>query len=69
MFPKSYYPFNEGVDVYSLPITINGVTTDYKYDGDAAEFYPEDKIIIPEGDSTISLPGTLSGTYLKSVSA
>ena len=69
MFPESYYPFNEGVDVYSLPITINGVTTDYKYDGDAAEFYPEDKIIIPEGDSTISLPGTLSGTYLKSVSA
>lgn len=68
MFTESYYPFNKGTDIYNLPITINGVTINIKYDGSKTKFYPEDKIIIPEGDSNISLPGTLSGTYLMSVS-
>ena len=68
MFSENYYPFNEGVDVYNLPITINGITTDYKYESGMTEFDLEDKIIIPEGNSTISLPGTLSGTYLTFIS-
>ena len=68
MLSESYYPFNEGVDIYNLPITINGITTNYKYESGMTEFDLKDKIIIPEGDSTVSLPGTLSGTYLTFVS-
>lgn len=69
MFPESYYPFNTGVDIYNLPITVNGTITNVKYEGDATEISPKEKIIIPEGDVDISLQGTLSGAYLQTVSA
>ena len=69
MFPKSYYPFNTGVDIYNMPITINGVVNDIVCTDNGTEYIPKEKIIIPEGDVDISLQGTLSGTYLQTVSA
>ena len=69
MFPKSYYPFNTGVDIYNMPITINGIVNDITCADNGTAYIPKEKIIIPEGDVDISLQGTLSGTYLQSVSA
>lgn len=69
MFPESYYPFNTGVDIYNLPITINGVVNDIVCADNGTGYIPKEKIIIPEGDVDISLQGTLSGTYLQTVSA
>lgn len=69
MFPESYYPFNTGVDIYNMPITINGVVNDITCADNGTAYIPKEKIIIPEGDVDISLQGTLSGTYLQIVSA
>lgn len=69
MFPESYYPFNTGVDIYNMPITINGIVNDIVCADNGTGCIPKEKIIIPEGDVDISLQGTLSGTYLQTVSA
>lgn len=69
MFPESYYPFNTGVDIYNMPITINGIVNDITCADNGTGYIPKEKIIIPEGDVDISLQGTLSGTYLQTVSA
>ena len=69
MFPESYYPFNTGVDIYNVPITINGIVNDIACADNGTGYIPKEKIIIPEGDVDISLQGTLSGTYLQTVSA
>ena len=58
MVPARYYGFNTCVDIYNMPITINGVVNDIVCADNGTEYIPKEKIIIPDGDANISLQGT-----------